>query len=605
MATDREVRIRTKGREHPGSSPATKEEQGMIDCLIIGQNDIDFEQHIKTLKFSFGRNSGVYQDQDLTFITHKKKPYRALDFLTMVNSDRINRPLTNTDFLWPTILVLGSFLDKHGMTFDYINQFHLEHDRLHEKMTKNKYLMVAITTTLYVTDSPIKDIVKRIRQYDKDVLIIVGGPYIKNRLTDSLPERISREFDGVGGDIYVNSSEGQVAMVRVIEALKAERSLASTPNLIYRTAIDQRYARLELPAPAADVPLPDGSKDLRTEVVNGFAFTEAETEYNALEENPIDYSLFPKDEIGAFLSLATAKSCPYRCSFCSFPSRAGAYTYLDVDAVERELHRIRELGVETLTFLDDTFNVPKKRFKELLRMMIRNNFGFKWNSFYRSDQGDEETIELMAESGCEGVFLGIESASDKMLEAMEKTSRKKHYAAAIPLLTKNGIYSHANFIVGFPGETMETAMETMDFVQEMKPTTYKAQLWYADNTSPVWKRREELGIEGIGFSWSHHSMNWQQAAEIIDHMHQNITESVFLPQDGFGMWCMFYLQRKGMSMRQILDFLRLFADEVKRKRLDPDAQETPAETIARLFEIGRIKGPDSTAPGQVRQRLIA
>ena len=46
--------------------------------------------------------------------------------------------------------------------------------------------------------------------------------------------------------------------------------------------------------------------------------------------------------------------------------------------------------------------------------MIRKKYGFRWNSFYRCDQGDEETIKLMAEAGCEGVFLGVESGSDEI-----------------------------------------------------------------------------------------------------------------------------------------------------------------------------------------------
>jgi len=565
----------------------------MIDCLIIGQADVSFKEHIRTIRFSFGRESGAYQDQDLTFITHEGQPYRVLDFLNKVNGDRLSSPLTNTDFLWPTILVMGSFLDKQGHSFDYVNQFSLEKDLLRQKLAQHRYRCIALSTTLYVTDTPIREIIAEIRKTAPDVPIILGGPYVKNRCTGNPPEALAAEFRGVGGDIYVNAAEGLLALSRCIDAMKAGQPFADIANLIYSTRLEEKVYGSAVPEPGEGA-LPGEMKDRRTDVVGGFAFTETETEYNKLEENPVRYEIFEPSAFGSFMSVATAKSCPYKCSFCGFPARAGAYTYMDVEAVEAELKRIKALGVETVTFLDDTFNVPKKRFKELLRMMIRNDFGFRWNSFYRSDQGDEETIRLMAEAGCEGVFLGIESASDKMLEMMEKTSRKKHYEAAIPLLTEAGIYTHANFIVGFPGETEETAMETMDFVKRMKPSTYKAQLWYADNTSPIWARREELGIEGIGFSWSHRTMDSQEATRLVDIMYQEITESAFLPQDGFGMWCIFYLQRRGMTRAQILDFLKAWSIEVRRKRLDPSQQETPAETIRLLYEKGRIEGPDTT-----------
>jgi anaerobic magnesium-protoporphyrin IX monomethyl ester cyclase len=577
----------------------------MIDCLIIGQADVDFESHLRTIRFSFGQNSGAYQDQDLTFITHQGKPYRILDFLNLVNRDRLDTPLTNTDFLWPTILVLGSFLNKHGLTFDYVNQYRLEIKHLREKLATNKYRTVAITTTLYVTDAPIREIIAEIRKTAPDTRIVLGGPYIKNRFVENSPDRIAAEFGAVGGDVYVNSSEGPLALTRLIQAMRDGRPFASIPNLVYSTTLEVETCGLVLPSPVPAGTLSDGSPDLRTYVGNGYAFTSLETEYNTLEENPINYDLFTPEEIGSFVSIATAKSCPYKCSFCGFPARAGAYTYLDVDTVEAELRRVKKLGVETITFLDDTFNVPKKRFKELLRMMIRNKFGFKWNSFYRSDQGDEEAIELMAESGCEGVFLGIESASDKMLELMEKTSRKKHYEAAIPLLRKNGIYSHANFIVGFPGETEKTAYETMQFIKDLKPDTYKAQLWYADNTSPIWARREEFGIEGAGFSWSHKTMNSDEATRLVDVMYQEIIESAFLPQDGFGMWCIFYLQRRGMTRQEVLDFLQGWSVEVRRKRLDPTVREAPVATIRKLRQLGRIRGIDTTRSARPRVRATA
>lgn len=564
----------------------------MIDCLIIGQNDPDFEKHIRTIKFTFGANSGAYQDQDLTFVTYKGKPYRPLDLINLINQDQLERPLSNLDFLWPTIAVLGSFLAKHGMSFDYVNQYRYEQDLLRTKLQANRYRVIAISTTLYVTDTPIREIVAFIRQYAPDALIICGGPYIKNRLVDNTNEQLDREFEAIGADLYVNSSEGQTTLVRVIECLRSGGSLDRVDNLIWSKRLRERAPELPARHPHASLAQIKVTVDdrERSDEQRFFVFNPLKVEDNPLEENPIDLTLFRAEDLNRFFSLATAKSCPYACSFCGFPSRAGEYRYIDVARVEHYLNRLRDIGVDTLTFLDDTFNVPKARFKEVLRMMIRNRYGFKWNSFYRSDQGDQETIELMAASGCEGVFLGIESASDAMLQRMNKTSRRKHYAAAIPLLRQNGIYSHANFIVGFPGETRETVLETLEFVKEYRPDTYKAQLWYADNTSPIWKKKDELKIQGIGFSWSHETMDSNEAARWVDHMYEQLVDSAFLPQEGFGMWSIFYLQRQGMSRPQVLAFLRKFAQAVLIKRKNPALQEVPQALAEELFSLGRIGG---------------
>src|SRR5438876_212732 len=80
----------------------------------------------------------------------------------------------------------------------------------------------------------------------------------------------------------------------LLGALKSGRSLSDVPNLAYR----------------------DGDR---------LVFTNTVVERNALEQNMVDYSLFPRDSIGKFVSTRTAKSCPFACSFCNFPEQAGDY----------------------------------------------------------------------------------------------------------------------------------------------------------------------------------------------------------------------------------------------------------------------------------------
>jgi len=251
--------------------------------------------------------------------------------------------------------------------------------------------------------------------------------------------------------------------------------------------------------------------------------------------------------------------------------------------VERELDAIREIGgVSTITILDDTFNVPKARFKEILRMMIKNNYGFKWNCFYRCDQGDEESIELMGRAGCEGVFLGVESGSDTMLETMNKTARRTDYLTAIPLLKDAGISTYASLIVGFPGETADTVHQTIEFIEKARPEFYRAQLWYADPVTPIWKLRDKYQIKGAAFNWSHVTMDSQTACDWIDKIFLSVDASVWLPQLGFEQWALFYLQRKGMPMDRIKTFLRMF-NRVKREQIVSQKKKTISSEMAQRF----------------------
>jgi hypothetical protein len=215
-------------------------------------------------------------------------------------------------------------------------------------------------------------------------------------------------------------------------------------------------------------------------------------------------------------------------------------------------------------------------------MMIDKKYPFRWNSFYRADHGDEEAIALMAQSGCEGVFLGVESGSDTMLTKMNKTARRKHYQKAIPLLQQHGISCYASLIVGYPGETDETVRETTALIEEAQPDYFRAQLWYADPLTPVWQHREELGIKGEAFNWSHNTMDCETACDHIDRMLLSIRNSVWMPQNGFEQWSTFYLQRRGMSRDRVKTFVVAFNDGVKEKILFPQQREASAEIIARI-----------------------
>jgi anaerobic magnesium-protoporphyrin IX monomethyl ester cyclase len=541
----------------------------MIDALIVGYNDPEFSGYVESMR-GMGERSGAFKDLDLAMLEYQGRPYRALDLVTRFHYEGREpvQPFHNCDFLWPTITYLGSFLARHGFTFDYVNQFQLEKEAFRQKLVGGDIRTIAITTTLYVTPQPIVEIVQFIRQYNTTARIVIGGPFVGNQVSTRDAATVQSLFDYVGGDFYIDASEGEGAFVKLLEALRDGTGFEHIDNLAYRAG-------------------------------GAFVFNNRVPEANSLADTPINYALFPPGAAGQFVSLRTAKSCPFTCAFCGFPKRAGAYTYLSLDDVERELDALAALGtVSTVTFLDDTFNVPKGRFKDILRLMIRKRYPFKWNSFYRSDHGDEEAIALMGESGCEGVFLGVESGSDVMLKKMNKSARRKDYMKAIPLLAQHGISTYASLIVGYPGETDATVQETIDLIEEAKPDYFRAQLWYADPLTPIWEHREELGIRGEAFNWSHATMDCDTACDHIDRMLLTVQNSVWMPQNGFEQWSTFYLQRRGMPANQVKAFVTAFNDGIKEKVLFPERRETSEPIIERIRRCSQWDRGAAAVPAQ-------
>jgi radical SAM PhpK family P-methyltransferase len=500
----------------------------MKDCLLVGFNDADFGDFVSMLD-GMGRHTGAYRDVNLAFADVGNGPRRCLDLLNDLSTEAgvpPNPPYENCDFLWPVVSYLGSYLHRRGYTFDYVNLFHREKEKCREKLQHTEYRSIVITTTLYVSPHPIVEIVEFIRDLGITTPIIIGGPYLLNQHAALSQEELAPLLEYLGGDIYVFSSEGEATLGKIVEQLRQGRDVTGIPN----TAVVGK---------------------------DGISFEPLETERNSLEAEPITYELFGPEVIGEFVLTRTAKSCPFNCAFCGFPGRAGDYTYTNLNFVEHEFNSLRDIGsVSTITFIDDTFNVPKSRFKAICRLMIERNYGFKWHSFYRSDHGDEETIALMAEAGCEGVFLGIESGSDRILAAMNKGARRKHYFAAIEQFRKVGITTYGSFIIGYPGEDQESVNETREFIETSGMDYYRAQLFYLDPATPVWRNRESLGIVGGGFEWKHPTMTSVEACALIEKMFLEIRDPVWLPQHGFEDWSLYYLRRKGFSAEEV----RLWVD---------------------------------------------
>jgi hypothetical protein len=207
----------------------------MIDCLIIGYNDPDFVEYEQMIK-SMGVDSGAYRDLNLAFIEYDGKPHRSMDVLNRFYFEDKPAPhklFHNADFLWPVIPCLGSYLHRRGFTFDYIKLFHLEKEKLREKLLSEEIRTIAITTTVYVTAHPILEIISFIRQHNERVNVIVGGPYIHNQTRMGDQITLHRFYKYLGADFYVISQEGEATLANLLAALKSGTSPDNIANLAY------------------------------------------------------------------------------------------------------------------------------------------------------------------------------------------------------------------------------------------------------------------------------------------------------------------------------------------------------------------------------------
>jgi len=527
--------------EHLMPDPAIPQSASpSLDCIVIGHNDVDFATFSDNQK-EFATRSAGYNEivTNSVRIDGRRQTYMELLNTILERVDDSAHELNTFRVPSLAVLYLVNFLRGKGLRAEGINFFNSAHHQL-AKLLADKPACVAITTTYYVDDDPIREIIAFIRGFNRDTKIIVGGPRILS-LCNGQPERIQTlTFKSIGADIYVESSQGEATLALVAQTLTGGGDLANIPNLTFRA--------------------PDGT----------FIRTPRVKEDNGLEENIIDWARMPAGSFTPINYVRTARSCPFACEFCNYPAMAGAHTFLSVAAIEQELRVLKLAGVRDVVFIDDTFNVPFPRFKDICRMMIRNKFGFRWVSFFRCSSCDEEALDLMQESGCLGVYLGIESGDAQILKNMHKFARIERYRESVAKMSERGILSLASMIIGFPGETPETVQRSINFLNEAKPSFYNVQVYYHDTQAPIEKRREEFGITGSGYSWRHSTMDWREAIELKEKMLREVRYSLQMPLYGFSIWTVPYLLQSGLSMDQILDFTR-FANSVSHAELRGEA----------------------------------
>ncbi|MCF8145051.1 MAG: radical SAM protein [Deltaproteobacteria bacterium] len=340
-------------------------------------------------------------------------------------------------------------------------------------------------------------VIKRIAPH---VPVIAGGMLVKKVLNDG--ERFSdKTLDFMGGfhghvDAFVVEAMGEATLVKLLAALRQGRDLDCVPNLAYFNGEGR------------------------------MVFTPREQEEIHMDQTAIAWDRVPKNYLRNILPVNSSRGCYYRCRFCTYHWLFPKVHYKSMDVLKDELKRIDALGSVThVRFTDDNFTANRERMTSVLEMMVAQGFGFTWSSFARASALRPELVRLMKASGCEFVDLGLESGSQTILDNMDKRLEKEQSLKAIQMLNDNGIESRGSFIIGYPGETVDTFSETIQFINQSGLPYYHPYLFYYTGNTLVHRERKTLGLEGLGLAWRHHTMDSMEASRLMAQMVERVDQS--------------------------------------------------------------------------------
>ena len=349
-----------------------------------------------------------------------------------------------------------SYLRQHGVSANLVDCTFLTENEAVEHVRKTKPDIVGIYS-MFSMKSPALRMAKLLK---KDCeMLVVGGPLPTLRAEDFLDD-----FDVVG------VGEGESTMLELVEAFEGHRSLSTVKGIAYRnegnghhvTHAPERETIQDLdmlPFPARD-----------------------QLDHEA-------YKQHYKQRFGyTTTSIITSRGCPFHCDFCSRAVFGHEFRTRSPVNIVNEMESVRALGYERVWFSDDCFTLHKKRLLNICDEIIRRRLDINWECLSRVDTINQQTARSMKKSGCVRVFFGLESGNDNVLALMNKQTTTREAKKAVFTMKAAGIQVGAFFIVGYPGETDNTILDTLRFASSLPLDYLSFSVPYPIPGTPLYDR---------------------------------------------------------------------------------------------------------------------
>jgi anaerobic magnesium-protoporphyrin IX monomethyl ester cyclase len=171
------------------------------------------------------------------------------------------------------------------------------------------------------------------------------------------------------------------------------------------------------------------------------------------------------------LNMSTTRGCPFKCNWCAKPIYGNRYNLRSVGHVIEELKLlINEYGAEHIWFSDDIFGLRYGWVSEFAERVTAEGLKFRFKIQSRADLLLlDHQIAALAKAGCENVWIGAESGSQKVLDAMDKGTGIGQIHQSTQLMKKHGIRPSFFIQFGYPGETKEDIALTIAMINKLLP----------------------------------------------------------------------------------------------------------------------------------------
>jgi anaerobic magnesium-protoporphyrin IX monomethyl ester cyclase len=374
------------------------------------------------------------------------------------------------------LLYISAYLEQQGYDNEVFDSTFSSIEKLKEKLLSTQPDVIGIYTNL-MTKLNVLRIVQFIKSRPElqNTKVILGGPEVRHHKDKFLEH---------GADVIV-FGEGENTMLEVVKAFQKtnQPDLSVISGIAYTDTNGEVKvnAERELKKEVDELPLPNRKKiDLQL--------------YFDAWKNRHGHSV---------VSINTMRGCPYDCKWCSRAVYGQSYRRRSPANVVAEMKWLKEnYTFDMIWFVDDVFTVNYPWLREFSAELERQNLKIPYEVITRADRMNEQIIDVLKETGCYRVWIGAESGSQKIIDAMSRRVKVEQVRSMIQLSQQKGIQAGTFIMLGYPGETEEDITETLHHLKVADPDLYTLTVAYPIKGTPLYTEVENRFIKELPWETS-------------------------------------------------------------------------------------------------------
>ncbi len=192
------------------------------------------------------------------------------------------------------------------------------------------------------------------------------------------------------------------------------------------------------------------------------------------------------------MTVSTQRGCPYTCKWCSTAVYGQSYRRRPAEMVASELKLLKDTyNPDSIWFVDDVFTVSHKWIKSFHKEMIKQNAIIPFECITRAERLNDEILQLLKEAGCYRIWIGAESGSQKIIDAMDRRVDVDVVKTAIQKTNSLGIETGTFIMLGYPGEDEKDISETITYLKAANPTHFTITVAYPIKGTSLYNEIED------------------------------------------------------------------------------------------------------------------